>query len=156
MIPGQFDYVRPSDLGEALQILADREGEAKVLSGGYSLIPLLKHQNMKIVIDTASVLGQLHYRDGLPELEKMLEATGNNDLKQTTLQAISRIGDPSSENIMKKYFSSGDKTLRQYAVEGFGRMKLESYLDPLKREFQREDSRRIKLAICFSLFALGD
>jgi carbon-monoxide dehydrogenase medium subunit len=42
MIPGQFDYVRPSDLGEALQILADREGEAKVLSGGYSLIPLLK------------------------------------------------------------------------------------------------------------------
>jgi carbon-monoxide dehydrogenase medium subunit len=42
MIPGQFDYVRPGDLDEALRILADREGEAKVLSGGYSLIPLLK------------------------------------------------------------------------------------------------------------------
>ena len=42
MIPGQFDYVRPNDLGEALRILTDREGEAKVLSGGYSLIPLLK------------------------------------------------------------------------------------------------------------------
>ncbi|MFL5515239.1 MAG: FAD binding domain-containing protein, partial [Gemmatimonadales bacterium] len=42
MIPGQFDYVRPGNLDEALRILKDREGEAKILSGGYSLIPLLK------------------------------------------------------------------------------------------------------------------
>ncbi len=42
MIPPQFDYVRPSDLGEALRILKEREGEAKILSGGYSLIPVLK------------------------------------------------------------------------------------------------------------------
>ena len=40
MIPAQFDYVRPSDLPDALRILKEREGEAKVLSGGYSLIPL--------------------------------------------------------------------------------------------------------------------
>jgi carbon-monoxide dehydrogenase medium subunit len=42
MIPGQFDYVRPGSLGETLQILKDREGEAKLLSGGYSLLPLIK------------------------------------------------------------------------------------------------------------------
>jgi aerobic carbon-monoxide dehydrogenase medium subunit len=42
MIPAQFDYVRPGDLDEALRILKDREGEAKLLSGGYSLIPLIK------------------------------------------------------------------------------------------------------------------
>jgi carbon-monoxide dehydrogenase medium subunit len=42
MIPPTFDYVRPGDLGEALRILKEREGEAKVLSGGYSLLPLLK------------------------------------------------------------------------------------------------------------------
>ena len=42
MIPAAFEYVRPSDLGEALRVLRDREGEAKVLSGGFSLIPLLK------------------------------------------------------------------------------------------------------------------
>ena len=38
MIPGRFDYVRPATLDEALRILRDREGEAKILSGGYSLI----------------------------------------------------------------------------------------------------------------------
>ena len=42
MIPASFDYVRPGTLEEALAILRDREGEAKVLAGGYSLIPLLK------------------------------------------------------------------------------------------------------------------
>jgi aerobic carbon-monoxide dehydrogenase medium subunit len=42
MIPGQFDYVRPGNLDETLRILKDREGEAKLLSGGYSLLPLIK------------------------------------------------------------------------------------------------------------------
>ena len=42
MIPGQFEYVRPGSLDEAIRILNDREGEAKLLAGGYSLIPLLK------------------------------------------------------------------------------------------------------------------
>ena len=42
MIPGQFDYVRPGDLDETLRILKDRKGEAKLLSGGYSLLPLIK------------------------------------------------------------------------------------------------------------------
>jgi carbon-monoxide dehydrogenase medium subunit len=42
MIPGQFDYVRPGNLDETLAILKDREGEAKLLSGGYSLLPLMK------------------------------------------------------------------------------------------------------------------
>jgi aerobic carbon-monoxide dehydrogenase medium subunit len=42
MIPAQFDYVRPANLDEVFQVLKDREGEAKILSGGYSLIPLIK------------------------------------------------------------------------------------------------------------------
>jgi aerobic carbon-monoxide dehydrogenase medium subunit len=42
MIPGQFEYARPASIAEALRILKDNEGSAKVLSGGYSLLPLLK------------------------------------------------------------------------------------------------------------------
>jgi aerobic carbon-monoxide dehydrogenase medium subunit len=42
MIPAPFDYVRPGDLDGALKILSEREGEAKILSGGYSLLPLMK------------------------------------------------------------------------------------------------------------------
>jgi carbon-monoxide dehydrogenase medium subunit len=42
VIPAQFEYARPASVAEALGILRDNEGGAKVLSGGYSLLPLLK------------------------------------------------------------------------------------------------------------------
>lgn len=42
MIPAAFDYHCPSSLEEALGLLARHGGEAKVLSGGMSLLPVLK------------------------------------------------------------------------------------------------------------------
>jgi HEAT repeat protein len=123
---------------------------------GENLIPVLQHSDKDVVADAARVLGQFRYRDALPELVRLLDYSRDKELKKVSLQAISRIGDPSSEQIMKKYFGSDDKDFRQYAIEGFGRMKLRGYVDPLEREFQREDSRQIKLALSFSLFSLGD
>jgi carbon-monoxide dehydrogenase medium subunit len=42
MIPGAFEYHAPSSLGEATALLAKWGDDAKVLSGGQSLIPLMK------------------------------------------------------------------------------------------------------------------
>lgn len=42
MIPSQFDYVAPSSLDEAIALLRAHDGDAKVLSGGQSLIPMVK------------------------------------------------------------------------------------------------------------------
>jgi aerobic carbon-monoxide dehydrogenase medium subunit len=42
MIPASFDYHRPSSLDEALKLLKRHGGEAKVLSGGMSLLPMMK------------------------------------------------------------------------------------------------------------------
>lgn len=41
MKPAPFDYVAPTSLAEALEILATRTDEAKILAGGQSLIPVL-------------------------------------------------------------------------------------------------------------------
>src|SRR6266581_2027093 len=59
MIPAQFEYVRPADLTEALRILKDREGEAKLLSGGYSLLPLIKLRLAQpaLLVDLRDVAG---------------------------------------------------------------------------------------------------
>ena len=59
MIPPPFEYVRPADLGEALTILRDREGEAKVLAGGFSLLPLLKLRLAQpaLLVDLRDVAG---------------------------------------------------------------------------------------------------
>ena len=42
MIPAPFDYHRPGTLDEAIGLLARYGTEAKVLSGGMSLLPTLK------------------------------------------------------------------------------------------------------------------
>src|SRR5438552_16878545 len=42
MIPAAFDYIVPKTLPEATAELVKHGGEAKVLAGGHSLIPLMK------------------------------------------------------------------------------------------------------------------
>jgi len=70
MIPSQFDYVRPGDLDETLRILKDREGEAKLLSGGYSLLPLIKLRLAQpgLLVDLRDVSGL----DGITETDDYL------------------------------------------------------------------------------------
>jgi carbon-monoxide dehydrogenase medium subunit len=45
MKPSSFEYVAPGTVGEAVSILEQHEGEAKLLAGGQSLVPLL---NMRL------------------------------------------------------------------------------------------------------------
>ena len=42
MIPTNFEYFAPATIEEALQLLDKHGDEAKILSGGHSLIPVLK------------------------------------------------------------------------------------------------------------------
>jgi carbon-monoxide dehydrogenase medium subunit len=42
MIPGAFDYHRPTSLDEAISLLEQSGGDAKILAGGQSLIPAMR------------------------------------------------------------------------------------------------------------------
>lgn len=64
MIPAAFDYVAPATLDEALDALRTRE-DAKVLSGGMSLIPLLK-----LRLASPAVLVDINRIPGLDRLEE--------------------------------------------------------------------------------------
>ncbi|MFC4590525.1 FAD binding domain-containing protein [Sphaerisporangium corydalis] len=61
MIPASFDYVRPASLAEAVQVLTQGGEEAKVLSGGQSLLPLLRLRLAypSLLVDVGR-LGELH------------------------------------------------------------------------------------------------
>jgi len=80
MIPAQFEYVRPANLDEALRILRDHEGEAKLLSGGYSLIPLLKLRlaDPGLLVDLRDVSGL----DGITENDTYLSIGGKATHRQ--------------------------------------------------------------------------
>ncbi len=70
MIPPRFDYVAPSNLDEALGILRAEGEDAKPLSGGQSLIPLLKLRlaSPRLLVDLNRIAGL----DGLREEDGQL------------------------------------------------------------------------------------
>jgi len=63
--PASFEYFAPTTLDEALEILERQEGEAKVLAGGQSLIPL-----MKLRFATPRALVDINAVTGLDTLEE--------------------------------------------------------------------------------------
>jgi carbon-monoxide dehydrogenase medium subunit len=108
MIPGQFDYVRPADMDETLRILKDREGEAKLLSGGYSLLPLIKLRLAQpaLLVDLRDVSGL----DGISEGDDYLTIGARATHRRVHEEAVIRerypllhdvtatIGDPQVRN----------------------------------------------------------
>ena len=74
MIPAQFEYARPASVDEALGMLRDNEGGAKVLSGGYSLLPLIKLRlaQPELLVDIRDLPGL----DGIGETDDDLRIGG--------------------------------------------------------------------------------
>jgi carbon-monoxide dehydrogenase medium subunit len=68
MKPPSFDYVAPATVGEAVTLLDDFDGEAKILAGGQSLMPLLNMRMARpgLLIDVARVpdLDYVREQDG--------------------------------------------------------------------------------------------
>ena len=65
MIPASFDYVAPSTLEESVKFLEKQGGDAKVLAGGHSLIPLLRFRlvSTKYVVDLNHIAGLEYIRE---------------------------------------------------------------------------------------------
>ncbi|MEN0062596.1 MAG: xanthine dehydrogenase family protein subunit M [Myxococcota bacterium] len=59
MYPPKFDYVKPSNVDEVLDLLAKHESEAKIVAGGQSLIPMMKLRfvNPELLIDINGLTG---------------------------------------------------------------------------------------------------
>jgi carbon-monoxide dehydrogenase medium subunit len=65
MIPPKFEYFAPTTLDEALSLLCQYDAEAKLLSGGQSLIPL-----MKLRLTTPAYLIDINRIPGLDQLQE--------------------------------------------------------------------------------------
>src|SRR4030095_2435081 len=65
MKPPRFDYAAQRTLGEAVSLLEQHDGEAKLLSGGQSLVPLLNMRLARpaILVDLAKVDGLDHVHE---------------------------------------------------------------------------------------------
>lgn len=59
MIPGSFEYFAPRSLGDAVKFLAAHRDDVKILSGGQSLLPLMKMRLSKpaFIVDIGRIPG---------------------------------------------------------------------------------------------------
>ncbi len=78
MIPGAFDYHRPSSVKEAVGLLAQLGEDARAIAGGHSLIPM-----MKLRLASPSHLVDL---GGVAELKGIREEGGDIVIGATTTQ----------------------------------------------------------------------
>jgi CO/xanthine dehydrogenase FAD-binding subunit len=112
MKPAAFDYIRVDSLDEALEVLADRDLDAKVLAGGQSPIPMM---NMRLaaprtLLDVNGLTElraiQPHARDGRETLkigalvrQRELEHEIAADARARLLYAaLTHIGHPQTRN----------------------------------------------------------
>ena len=76
MIPTAFEYSRPASLDDALAKLKAAKGEAKLVAGGHSLIPLMKLRlsEPKALIDIARIpgLAGIREKDGRKFVEPVI------------------------------------------------------------------------------------
>ncbi len=104
MIPAAFDYVAPDTLEGAVQALADGGGDAKLLAGGHSLIPL-----MKLRLAAPSMLVDLRRVPGIHGIQRengtwrIGAMTRHAELERTpdlgvVAQAAATIADPQVRN----------------------------------------------------------
>ncbi len=86
MIPPKFDYYAPSTVDEAIGLLEHHPGDAKVLAGGQSLLPLMKLRlaEPKMLVDITRI-PQLSYVREDGELLRIGAATRINDLNDSDI-----------------------------------------------------------------------
>ena len=105
MYPSRFRYEAPRSIDEAISLLRDGGGEAKVLAGGQSLVPLLKLRfaSPELLVDINNLPGLDYHRvdaDGTIRIGALcrhadLERSGVLAAKQPTMAAAAPlVADP--------------------------------------------------------------
>ncbi|MBL7499325.1 xanthine dehydrogenase family protein subunit M [Frankia sp. CNm7] len=109
MYPSRFRYEAPRELTEAIKLLHEGQGEAKVLAGGQSLVPLLKLRFAapELLVDINNLPGLDYHRvepDGTIRVGALcrhatLERSGSLAQRQPTMAAAAPlIADPLVRN----------------------------------------------------------
>jgi CO/xanthine dehydrogenase FAD-binding subunit len=108
MKPARFDYVAPETAGEAVSLLNDYEGEAKLLAGGQSLMPLLNMRLARpgLLVDLGRVAGLDYIREsegglaiGAMTTKREVERSALVESRQPLLRAATLlIGHPQIRN----------------------------------------------------------
>jgi CO/xanthine dehydrogenase FAD-binding subunit len=108
MKPAPFEYFAPESLAEALDLLRQRGGDARVLAGGQSLVPLLSFRLVKpaalVDINGLGQLAHIRRNDGNIAIgagtrqRQVLASDDVNEMCPLLSEAVPYIGHPAIRN----------------------------------------------------------
>jgi quinoprotein glucose dehydrogenase len=112
--PTLTDLLKDNDT-EIIAQSAKMLGDAKIVSAGKDLIPLLQNENPRVKFYGAEALGKIGYQDAVKPLIEMLKTNNDEDvyLRHAGVHALSKIGQTEPIVALQK---NSSKALRTAAV----------------------------------------
>ncbi|UCF38604.1 MAG: HEAT repeat domain-containing protein, partial [Acidobacteriota bacterium] len=137
-------------------------GDAAV--GEYA-VPLIRDPDKKVHDEAVLTVGRLKVQKAAPQLNELYGAgieeqkklfgfvpvTGKDDFQKKVLEALAFIGDPSSSEILEDALADEREFYRRFGAEGLGRIGDTSYVNLVARNYLRESSKSVKLAMTYAL-----
>ncbi len=133
-------------LGEVGRVAPDAAGPA--------LLRLLDEPRLSI--RAVEALGVMAFESAGGRLLQLYDEDPGGDLGKASLWALARIGYRGAMGTFIAELTSGDRSRRESAAAGLGRIGDPAMADGMIRDFLREGDRRVQLAYCFALVLLGE
>ena len=130
-------------------------GRLHVTSAGDALVRAINDSHAEVRYTAMRALGEIHETRAVQALTEQLEFYKKGEGAWSALDALARIGSPSSVGVFKQYLADKDPFLRRAAVEGLGRAGDASEVDALARIAMTDDAPMVRLGASFALQKLG-
>jgi len=106
-------------------------------------------------VETLVTLGLLRSKKALPEMQGIYDQNPDTKLRLIAFQAISMVGDPSSQNLFVQKLKDPDKPYRIAAAEGIARVGDKSATEEVSSAYIKEKEYGCQLAMAYALYQLG-
>jgi HEAT repeat protein len=146
-----------SDRDPAVRIAAARAlGRLRVRSAGIALVGRVNDEILDVRLASMRALGDLRETSAVPALTDQFQFYVKGIAGRAALDALARIGDPSSVPLFEAQTDSGYPAHRQSAYEGLARTGTAKVTAPrIEGALASERDKRVRLAMSFALASAG-
>ena len=146
-----------SDRDPAVRIAAARAlGRLRVRSAGIALVGRVNDEILDVRLVSMRALGDLKETSAVPALTDQFEFYVKGIAGRAALDALARIGDPSSAPLFEAQTDSGYPAHRQSAYEGLARTGTAKVTaSRIEGALGSERDKRVRLAMSFALASAG-
>jgi len=138
-------------------------------TAGVSLVPLIRDPDKQVHDEAILAAGRLKVAEAVPSLNEIYSAgieerkkifgfvpvSGSDDLQKKVLEALAYIADARSQEIFEDALNDERDHYRRYGAEGLGRLAASDFQTLIARQYLREKSSSVKLALGFTLLLMG-